>query len=164
MRLRTELILAGIVLLAATGCGASQRTRAEKQPVLLSKKDVMEEYNRETRQLSLPSKAQWNSEEARAAIGVDKYAGNSMMYEEGIGAQTAQFEWYCAWARVALDDHHARADALAHLATFNSLSVWNHMDRVGHALFLRIKNRALAGDLHPLSEYVGQNCQPGGYE
>ncbi len=164
MRLRIKLILAIIVLLAATGCSASQKTRAEKQPVLLSKKEVMDEYNRETRQLELPPKAQWNAARARAAIGIDDYAGRSMMYEEGIGAQTAQFEWYCAWAHVALDDHHARADALAHLSTFDSLSAWNNMDDVGHAMFLRIKDRALAGDLRPLSEYVDQNCHVGSSE
>jgi hypothetical protein len=162
MRLRIEFILASIVLLTVIGCGVPQRTRAEKQPVLLSGKGVMNEYNRETRQLELPPKARWNADQARAVIGIDKYAGGSMMYEEGIGAQTAQFEWYCDWAHVALDDHHARADALAHLATFNSLSVWNNMDDVGHAMFLRIKDRALAGDLQPLSEYVDQNCHAGG--
>jgi hypothetical protein len=162
VRLRIEFILAIIVLLTATGCSASQRTRAEKQPVLLSKKEVMNEYNHETRQLELPPKAQWNANEARAVIGIDHYAGDSMMYEEGIGSQTAQFEWYCAWAHVALDENHARADALAHLATFNSLSVWNNMDDVGHAMFLRINDRALAGDLQPLSEYVDRSCHAGG--
>ena len=84
------------------------------------------------------------------------------MFEAGVGVQTAELQWYCAWGHVALTDRKARADAVAQLARFQSFSVWNHMDYEGHRIFLRIENHARAADFRPLSHYVGQNCRAGG--
>lgn len=80
----------------------------------------------------------------------------SVMYQEGIGQQGAQFEWYCAWAGHGLVSGNKRD--LNRLEGFKQMSIWSHIDDVGHNLYERIHDGIAAGDLEPLREYVSNNC------
>ena len=81
------------------------------------------------------------------------------MFEVGVGAQTAQFSWYCLWAEAALRaDGGSRREALTRLRAFPSLSVWRAMDEVGHTMFTEQLAEAERGDPQALSEYVATNC------
>lgn len=87
---------------------------------------------------------------------------DGMMFHVGVGAQTAQFSWYCRWAEAALlADGGSRREALTRLRAFPSLSVWSAMDEVGHTMFTEQLAEAERGDRQVLAEYVATNCSSG---
>jgi hypothetical protein len=81
-----------------------------------------------------------------------------MMWEAGVGAQTAQFQWYCSWARAALRGGRDLQPALARLRRFPTLSVWDAMDDAGHVLFRGIIDDASRGRFDSLVRYVQEDC------
>jgi hypothetical protein len=153
MTVSTRLVTAAlaVVLLAACSNGQQPADRA----VLLDQQQIMAEYVVETARLQLPDDAAWDPRPAELSGD----AGQGHMFEVGVGAQTAHFHWYCAWARAALASGPGRSAALSQLATFPELGVWQAMDDTGHTMFEAILGQARAGSLDDLGGYVASNCQ-----
>lgn len=153
------MIVAGVLTACTATATGSDQQREHQPPILLTAEQIMAEYLSETEQLELAPGDTWDSNPVQlSAAGAGGI--RSMMYEPGVGAQTAQLQWYCSWATAALFDDDLRATALAKLAEFPSLSVWQYMDYNGHLLYERISAGAARGDLGALAEYVDNNCAP----
>jgi hypothetical protein len=143
---------AAVLLTACSGTAAAPSA----PPHLLDRQQILAEYTQETSRLALPDGARWDGR----PVELDVPAGDpAHLWEAGVGAQTAQFHWYCSWARAALADDSGRGPALAQLATFPDLGVWQAMDETGHAMFQAILDDARAGVLDSLDGYVADNCQ-----
>lgn len=128
-----------------------------RHPVVLDEQQILAEYRAETGRLQLAPGDRWDPRPAQLTVGAPG-SSRSLMFEQGVGAQTAQFYWYCSWASAALADDGLGGDALAELEAFPTLSVWQHMDTNGHALFRHISDRAAQGDLDELAGYVANDC------
>lgn len=144
---------AAIILSACTTNNSSE----SNSPVLLDRDGIIAEYENETDKLQLANGDSWESDPIQLSAP-DSNEARKLMWEEGIGAQTAQFQWYCSWAREALNQKSDREAALERLERFRAMSVWQMMDDNGHRMFTKIITRAKSGDLDPLSEYVRTNC------
>lgn len=142
------MVLTGLAVLA--GC-ASTKSTTHQEPSLLTRDQVITEYNTETRALKLPSGARWPDLPAEMKDDPPDYR-----YEQGVGAQGAQLDWYCSWASYGLA--HRSQQALAKLDALTTMSVWSQIDDNGHALFTGIQRGIVAGDLEPLRDYVQTNC------
>lgn len=121
--LASAIVFAAIILTACTMNNASE----SNTPTLLDHDEVMAEYEKETRQLQLADGDSWDPDPIQLSAP-DSSEPSQLMWEEGIGAQAAQFQWYCSWARAALHAKSGRGVALERLEKFRAMSVWQMMD------------------------------------
>lgn len=155
---RVQLWLVVAVLAAACAGGARAFLAPPPDLDLLDGQEVMQEYVAETAHLTLPSGGEWAIDSTRALIGADD---PNHHFERGVGAQTAQLEWYCSWATVAISGSSQRDAALLELPRIEHMSVWVTMDANGHRLHRAIHDRVARGDVAPMREYVATNCGEG---
>ncbi|MEQ1700384.1 MAG: hypothetical protein ABMA25_09750 [Ilumatobacteraceae bacterium] len=114
--------------------------------------EAMQEYVEETARLDLPTGAVFPAEPS----ALPAFEGSvPIFYEPGVGTQTAQLYWYCAWAKFVLADN---PEALDRLGEFEHLAVWSKIDDYGHEMFSTQLDAAREADLRPLASYVEQNC------
>lgn len=106
------------------------------------------EYQEETQVLELPPGLTWPGVPSE----LEEVLPESVMYEEGVGQQGAQFEWYCAWASQGLAS--GNLGDLDQLESFKEMTIWWHIDDVGQSLYERIQEGISTVDLTPLREYV----------
>lgn len=153
------LSLAGLALtvlaclLAACSWAAGP---VDQAPHLLDRAGIIAEYRQETARLRLAGSDHWDPA-PRELADPDPARPGSMRWEAGVGSQTAQFQWYCSWARAALAGRDP-SGALAELARFSTMSVWDAMDDTGHRLFTRTLDQARRGNLRALARYRAGNC------
>ncbi|MHC5903948.1 hypothetical protein ACVNF4_08575 [Streptomyces sp. S6] len=146
------LIAAG----SLTACGSPS---VMSGPELLGEAEILAEYERETGRLELAPGDTWDPDPRQLKADSPDPDG-PMKFERGIGEQTAQFQWYCSWARSALTGKGAqRAAALARLEEFPTFSVWKAMDDNGHTLFTGISEEVSRDRTDALEEYVAGNCE-----
>ena len=151
--------VAPVVAVALTVLTLSACATSAPEPVpraQLSQDEIQAEYAAETRRLELAPGDTWVVEPAELRLASPDPA-RPMRYEQGVGAQTAQFQWYCSWAGQALTDSEP-GSALVRLGEFPSMSVWEDMDSNGHYLFTANLEDARAGDLDALEGYVADYC------
>ncbi|MBB1246682.1 hypothetical protein GL263_24475 [Streptomyces durbertensis] len=148
-----------LVLISAGSLTACSLGGADAgQPALLDEKEILAEYSAETDRLELAPGDVWDPRPQQLTADSPGPEG-PMKFERGVGEQTAQFQWYCSWAKHALADEGAAQDAFVHLNKFPTLSVWDAMDENGHALFTGISEGAARGQLDELADYVDDNCE-----
>ncbi len=148
------LIPALLLPVALLGC-SSDGDGAGGDTVILTADEALEEYREQANLLELVPGDTF----AVMPISLSPLdeQGNQIGFEAGVGAQAAQFQWYCSWAKAALADP-AASEPVARLETFSDLSVWDKMDDNGHRLFDSQLAQAKLGNFTPLSEYVTANC------
>ena len=122
----------------------------------LTQDEIAHEYAAETRRLELAPGDTWVAAPPELELASPDPT-RPMRYEQGVGAQTAQFQWYCSWAGQALTGTDP-ASALDRLTEFSSMSVWEDMDSNGHYLFEGNLEDAQAGDFDALDRYVADYC------
>lgn len=144
----------GLTVMTLSACAATAPEPVQRAQ--LTQDEIVAEYAAETRRLELAPGDTWVVAPAELELGSPDPA-RPMRYEQGVGAQTAQFQWYCSWARRALEDPEPAA-ALDRLAEFSSMSVWDDMDSNGHYLFSANLEDARGGDLDTLDGYVADYC------
>lgn len=152
MRIRSALGAAVIATLAA-GC-ASGSSSSTARPSL-SEQQILEEYAAETAILELAAGETWVQIPPDLTLDSPD-PKRPMRYEQGVGAQTAQFQWYCSWATEAI--HGDLKASLDRLETFPTMSVWDDMDTNGHNLFEANISDAHDGNLGTLESYVSEYC------
>lgn len=123
--------------------------------VILNAEQALEEYREQAAELELAAGDEFV--DMPPTLSALDEQGNAMGFEAGVGAQTAQLQWYCSWARAALADP-AAGEPIERLETFSDLSIWDKMDDNGHRLFEDQLAQAKLGNLTPLSEYTAANC------
>ncbi|MDK1474680.1 hypothetical protein QNO07_14830 [Streptomyces sp. 549] len=124
----------------------------------MDEKEILAEYSTEAERLELAPGDNWDPRPGQLATDSAGPEG-AMKFEQGVGKQTAQFQWYCSWARLALTDGQAEQRALAQLKKFPTLDVWDAIDKNGHALFNGIAEEAAGGELDALADYVADSCE-----
>lgn len=149
-----RMIALGLLVLTLSACTTTEPPVVQRAH--LTQDEIVAEYAAETRRLTLAPGDRWVPAPPELELtSPDPY--RPMRYEEGIGAQTAQFQWYCSWAGQALTDPDPAA-SLDRLAEFSAMSVWDDMDSNGHHLFTGNLEDARAGDLAALDGYVSDYC------
>lgn len=154
MRQAQRAIALGLTVLMLSACAAKAPEAVQRAH--LSEDEIAAEYTAETRRLELAPGDTWVVAPQELKLASPDPA-RPMRYEQGVGAQTAQFQWYCSWAEQALADPEPAA-SLDRLAEFSSMSVWDDMDSNGHYLFTANLEDARLGELDALKGYVADYC------
>ncbi len=154
----TATCLLGI-LIGLTSCTNGRSADAtDPRSGVLTGREAQREFRSETERLHLPADARWDLDPIQLVLTDE--SGEPQFYEEGVGAQTAQFQWYCAWGRAVIDgsDGPQRRSDLDVLASFVDLSVWEDLDSIGRAEYEQVQRQAELGNLHPLSQVLARSC------
>ena len=147
-------IAVGLTVLTLSACASTAPESVQRAH--LTQDEIAAEYAAETRRLELAPGDTWAIAPPELTLASPD-PSRPMRYEQGVGAQTAQFQWYCSWAKQALADPEPAA-SLDRLAEFSSMSVWDDMDSNGHYLFSANLEDARVGDFGTLSGYVADYC------
>jgi hypothetical protein len=149
----------GVLVALAAACGSSHAP--ESGTKILTYEDSIAEYRTARTALTLAPGDTWN--ESPITLRKSDENGQPQFYEAGVGAQQADFQWYCSWARVAtVGPSEQKPVALKTLSSFPSiggaLGAWANMDGNGHSMFTTNLASANLGDFSGLTAYVGSNC------
>jgi hypothetical protein len=72
-------------------------------------------------------------------------------FETGLGTDSAEFQWLCAWFGEVVDQQAKHPDRAGHgldvLATFPKMQLWTHMDPAGRQTIMDAVTAAKASDL-----------------
>jgi hypothetical protein len=150
-------LVAGALLLAIGSSACAHGSNAAGVAIL-TYDEAMAEYRTATEQLELAPGGTW-IESPTVLQAVDE-TGQPNYYEAGVGAQQADFQWFCSWAAAMVGSSGAaREAAMQRLGTFPEHGVWEKMDDNGHHLFTTMLADADLGDLSGLTGYLSVNCR-----
>lgn len=159
-----RLALAGALLLALTGCGASAAAPGSPpraavdsgvERELLGYDQMVSEYQAVKARLTLPAGIEFPATVAPPS--------QPTMYETGIGTTHAETFWLCAWEEEWLttraSDPARAAAALAQLRTAPDTDFMSlYLDEAGRRLFAEYLQKADLGDPSGFQQTFTANC------